>query len=99
MAINRLNLTVSIIFYFQSGDWSHGLFNCFDDLGICIIAYLAPCVLFGQNAEKIGEGSCLLCGNISLSINFINDTDDNCNEDNCSMVMMIQLLMMDSHEC
>ncbi|XP_052812180.1 uncharacterized protein LOC128239784 isoform X2 [Mya arenaria] len=46
----------------MSGDWAHGLFNCFDDLGICIIAYLAPCVIFGQNAEKIGEGSCVLCG-------------------------------------
>ncbi|KAH3753715.1 uncharacterized protein LOC127848140 [Dreissena polymorpha] len=46
----------------MAGEWSHGLFNCFDDFGICIVAYLAPCVQFGQNAEKVGEGSCFLCG-------------------------------------
>ena len=46
----------------QVGEWRHGLFNCFDDIGICIIAYFVPCVTFGQNAEAIGEGSCFLCG-------------------------------------
>lgn len=47
---------------FQVGQWSHSLFGCFDDCGICIIAYFVPCVTFGQNAEAIGEGSCVMCG-------------------------------------
>ncbi|XP_045185958.1 uncharacterized protein LOC123543961 [Mercenaria mercenaria] len=46
----------------QVGEWRHGLFSCFDDFGICIISYFLPCVTYGQNAEKMGEGSCLLCG-------------------------------------
>ncbi|KAH3753136.1 uncharacterized protein LOC127848642 isoform X2 [Dreissena polymorpha] len=46
----------------MAGDWSHSLFGCFDDFGLCIIAYFVPCVTFGQNAEAIGEGSCLTCG-------------------------------------
>lgn len=46
----------------MSGDWTHPLFNCFDDLGICLLAYFAPCVLFGQNNERMQEGSCVLCG-------------------------------------
>ncbi|CAF1201956.1 unnamed protein product [Rotaria sordida] len=33
--------------------WNSGLFNCFDDCGICLYGYCcAPC-LFGENAEKI----------------------------------------------
>ncbi|XP_052814943.1 uncharacterized protein LOC128241871 [Mya arenaria] len=46
----------------QVGQWSHSLFGCFDDFGTCIIAYLVPCVAFGQTAEAIGEGSCFTCG-------------------------------------
>ena len=51
------------------GEWRHGLCNCFDDIGICIIAYFVPCVTFGQNAEAIGEGSCLLCGTYNIGLN------------------------------
>ncbi|WAQ98678.1 PCR3-like protein [Mya arenaria] len=53
---------VSTELYEQSSEWAHGLCSCFDDLGVCIIAYLAPCVLFGQSAEKMGEGRCVVCG-------------------------------------
>ena len=52
------------------GEWRHGLCNCFDDIGICIIAYFVPCVTFGQNAEAIGEGSCLLCGTYTTGLNY-----------------------------
>lgn len=46
----------------QVGQWSHSLFGCFDNFGTCIITYFLPCVTFGQTAEAIGEGSCLVCG-------------------------------------
>ena len=43
------------------GQWQHGLFGCFDNLGLCIISYFVPCYQFGKNAEAMGE-SCLLYG-------------------------------------
>ncbi|XP_041355469.1 cell number regulator 3-like [Gigantopelta aegis] len=43
------------------GEWKHSLFGCFDNFGICIITYIAPCYTFGKNAEAVGD-SCLLCG-------------------------------------
>ncbi|XP_052814803.1 cornifelin homolog A-like [Mya arenaria] len=46
----------------MSNKWEHGLFSCFDDLGICILAYLVPCVIFKQNAEDMKEGECLVGG-------------------------------------
>ena len=30
----------------MAGEWRHGLFNYFDDLDLCIIAYFVPRVLF-----------------------------------------------------
>lgn len=45
----------------MSADWQHGLFSCFDNCGICIISWLAPCYQFGKNAEAVGD-SCLMCG-------------------------------------
>jgi len=42
------------------GEWQHGLFGCFDDCKTCIISYIAPCYVFGKNAEKVGE-SCIMC--------------------------------------
>ena len=41
--------------------WQHGLFGCFDNIGICIITYFIPCYTFGKNAETTGE-DCILCG-------------------------------------
>lgn len=41
-------------------DWGHGLFSCMDDCGVCIITWLLPCITFGQNAEAVGETSCLM---------------------------------------
>ncbi|XP_041357824.1 cell number regulator 3-like [Gigantopelta aegis] len=42
-------------------EWMHSLFGCFDNIGICIVAYFVPCYTFGKNAEAVGD-SCLLCG-------------------------------------
>ncbi|KAL4217066.1 hypothetical protein ACF0H5_023522 [Mactra antiquata] len=46
----------------QVGQWSHSLFGCFDNFGICLVTYFVPCVTFGQTAEAVGEGSCITCG-------------------------------------
>ena len=35
------------------GDWSNGLFGCFDDCKLCIFAYFCPCIVFGKIAEKV----------------------------------------------
>lgn len=40
--------------------YQHGLFGCFDNIGICLITYFVPCYTFGKNAEAVGD-SCLLC--------------------------------------
>ncbi|GFO26701.1 protein plant cadmium resistance 2-like [Plakobranchus ocellatus] len=49
----------------MSADWQHGLFGCFDNFGLCIITFIAPCYTLGKNAEAVGE-SCLTCGLLYL---------------------------------
>ncbi|KAK6166389.1 hypothetical protein SNE40_023095 [Patella caerulea] len=49
----------------MANEFQHGLFGCFDNLGLCIISYFVPCYQFGKNAEAVGE-SCLLCGILFL---------------------------------
>ena len=49
----------------MSAEWKHGLFGCFDNLGICIVTYLVPCYTHGKNAEAVGD-SCFLCGIAAL---------------------------------
>ena len=39
----------------KKGEWSHDLCGCFDNLGMCIVAYFVPCVSFGQTAEQLGK--------------------------------------------
>ena len=41
------------------GEWSNGLFGCFNNCGICIITYFVPCVTAGQVAESVGKSCCL----------------------------------------
>lgn len=50
--------------------FQHGLFGCFDNIGVCLITYFVPCYTFGKNAEAVGE-SCLLCG-LSLFVPILN---------------------------
>merc|ERR1712055_27803 len=45
----------------MSAQWQHGLFGCFDNCGLCVMAYFCPCIVFGRTAEKVGE-SCGMCG-------------------------------------
>lgn len=45
--------------------WQHGLFGCFDNFGVCIITYFAPCYTAGKNAEAVGD-NCVLCGLVLL---------------------------------
>ena len=40
------------------GEWNHGLFGCFGNLGVCIITYFVPCYTFGKNAEALGDSCC-----------------------------------------
>ena len=39
----------------KKGQWSHGLYGCFDNMGMCMIAFCIPCVLWGQTAEQLGK--------------------------------------------
>lgn len=41
--------------------WSHGVCSCFDDIMLCLTSYVAPCYVFGKNAEAVGD-DCLMCG-------------------------------------
>ncbi|KAI9324372.1 PLAC8 family-domain-containing protein [Zopfochytrium polystomum] len=36
--------------------WSHGLFGCFSDFGTCCLSMYCPCIVYGKNQEKIGNG-------------------------------------------
>uniref|UniRef100_A0A0B7BSF0 Uncharacterized protein n=1 Tax=Arion vulgaris TaxID=1028688 RepID=A0A0B7BSF0_9EUPU len=45
--------------------FQHDLFGCFDNCGLCVITFFAPCYTFGKVAEAVGE-NCLLCGLISF---------------------------------
>uniref|UniRef100_A0ACD5WCF3 Uncharacterized protein n=1 Tax=Avena sativa TaxID=4498 RepID=A0ACD5WCF3_AVESA len=37
--------------------WSSGLFDCFDDCGLCCITWCCPCITFGKVAEIVDRGS------------------------------------------
>jgi len=51
--------------YSSSGpqDWQTGLCDCTNDWGICLCGLCCPCILFGQNAEKVTPqtGCCAPC--------------------------------------
>ncbi|CAE8687394.1 unnamed protein product [Polarella glacialis] len=36
--------------------------NCCDDSSSCCLAFLCPCVVAGQNAQKAGTGTCIGVG-------------------------------------
>ena len=43
----------------KTHEWAHGLCGCFDNMGICLMAFIAPCVSFGQTAETLGKSCCI----------------------------------------
>ncbi|BFZ00052.1 hypothetical protein BsWGS_03091 [Bradybaena similaris] len=45
--------------------FQHGLFGCFDNCGLCVITYFAPCYTFGKIAEATGD-SCIVYGLLFL---------------------------------
>ena len=44
-----------------SAEWKHGLFGCFQDKKLCVLACCVPCFVVGKNAEGLGE-DCMLHG-------------------------------------
>jgi Cys-rich protein (TIGR01571 family) len=51
-------------------DWQHGLFACFNNLGLCIFTYIVPCYTFGKTAQTLGH-DCCVCA-IALLIPLVN---------------------------
>eukprot|EP00270_Netrium_digitus_P001146 TRINITY_DN11251_c0_g1_i1.p1 TRINITY_DN11251_c0_g1~~TRINITY_DN11251_c0_g1_i1.p1 ORF type:complete len:188 (-),score=37.71 TRINITY_DN11251_c0_g1_i1:249-779(-) len=39
--------------------WESGLFDCLNDWKSCLLGLFCPCVLFGQNVERLHGRSCL----------------------------------------
>ena len=51
--------------------WSHGLCGCFDNIGLCCMAFWCPCIVFGRNAEHLGKdcvlwGALFVCADMAL---------------------------------
>ncbi|CAF0939455.1 unnamed protein product [Adineta steineri] len=50
--------------------WKSGLFECFQDINICLLGWCCGCYLHGQNAEKLGEDTkikaCLKYGGLQM---------------------------------
>eukprot|EP00092_Neocalanus_flemingeri_P014547 GFUD01015696.1.p1 GENE.GFUD01015696.1~~GFUD01015696.1.p1 ORF type:complete len:101 (-),score=23.03 GFUD01015696.1:48-350(-) len=48
----------------MSKAWSHGAFNCCEDIGTCCMASCCPCILSYSNGEELGESGvlCFLLG-------------------------------------
>ncbi|KAJ3161657.1 hypothetical protein HDU86_006427 [Geranomyces michiganensis] len=44
-------------------DWTHGLFDCFADIGTCCIACCFPCFQYGKNKQALNksDGCCGDC--------------------------------------
>ena len=44
-------------------EWSRGMGACFSNCGLCVMAYLCPCVVFGRVARHawLGDDCCICC--------------------------------------
>ncbi|KAF5179038.1 hypothetical protein FRX31_031381 [Thalictrum thalictroides] len=49
------------------GQWTTGLYDCFDDPSICFLTCCCPCITFGQIAEIIDEGKTCWQSNVERS--------------------------------
>ena len=47
------------------GEWTNGLFGCFNNIGLCVFTYIVPCYTFGKIKEAQGE-DCVKCGVAAL---------------------------------
>ncbi|KAG5530665.1 hypothetical protein RHGRI_025583 [Rhododendron griersonianum] len=54
---NGQPVSSSPVFGSSPGPWHTGLFDCFDDIPICLITHWLPCITFGQIAEIVDEGT------------------------------------------
>ena len=48
----------------EVGEWQQGLFNCLNDVPVCLVTFFAPCYTFGVDAGAVGE-NCMLCACIA----------------------------------
>jgi len=46
-------------------EFQNSLFGCFNNCGVCIITYIAPCYTQGRIAQTVDE-DCLVCGLLQL---------------------------------
>lgn len=53
--------TTTTVLQRPPSDWQFGLFGCFGDIGVCIIAYFIPCWTIGEIAEHYGESKMSVC--------------------------------------
>lgn len=47
------------------GEFTHGFCGCFDNFGVCVLTFFAPCYTIGKTAEALGD-NCLYCGLLYL---------------------------------
>ena len=43
-------------------EWKTGIFGCFDDLKLCVVTWLFPCLTTGKIAESLGTDTCFMGG-------------------------------------
>lgn len=42
-------------------EWTSGLCNCLDDIGTCCCVFWCPCIVQKENANRMGENTCISC--------------------------------------
>lgn len=48
------------------GEYKYGLFDCWSNPQLSILACFFPCIITGQNSESAGLGNCVIYGFLSL---------------------------------
>merc|ERR1712110_1305420 len=43
-------------------EFKHGIFGCFDNIGLCCKFYICMPCMVGKVGEAVGAGSCMACG-------------------------------------
>ncbi|CAB4025919.1 Hypothetical predicted protein [Paramuricea clavata] len=69
-AVHNTNTTVVIqqqpaaVIVQQQRDWSTGIYDCFDDCGVCLLGWLCPCILQCMVSNKAGK----YCGGLRSTV-------------------------------
>lgn len=45
----------------QVADWRYSLYGCFDNIGLCCLAFWVPCIVEAEIAEYFGENKLEIC--------------------------------------